>query len=143
MVCCIRRSGAGWPHLHYRPIRGPRGRAAKIGYDRAIEDPDLYTKFGPRGAAPVNRFLPVPTRPDHRVKKKRRRILRLIEKMTFGSNAAGCLAESMQGDGSPQARRIRIRRGMKPGEKKSYARRQVGIWQAAPSKLRFAARASA
>ncbi len=55
------------------------------------------------------------------------RMLRLIESMTVGRNAAGYLTESMHGAGSPQAQRIQIQRQMNVEQKKSYARRLAGI----------------
>jgi len=55
------------------------------------------------------------------------RMLRLIESLTVGRNAAGYLTESMHGAGSPQAQRIQIQRQMNVEQKKSYARRLAGI----------------
>ncbi|MBI5505369.1 MAG: 4-hydroxybutyryl-CoA dehydratase, partial [Deltaproteobacteria bacterium] len=55
------------------------------------------------------------------------RMLRLIESMTVGRNAAGYLTESMHGAGSPQAQRIQIQRQMNVEQKKSLARRLAGI----------------
>lgn len=57
----------------------------------------------------------------------RARILRLIENMTLGRNAAGYLTESMHGAGSPQAQRIQIARQMNLEEKKKLAARLAGI----------------
>jgi 4-hydroxybutyryl-CoA dehydratase/vinylacetyl-CoA-Delta-isomerase len=57
------------------------------------------------------------------------RMLRLIENMTLGRNAAGYLTESMHGAGSPQAQRIQIQRLMDVEKKKWYARRLAGIRQ--------------
>ena len=61
----------------------------------------------------------------------RMRILRLIENMTIGRNAVGYLTESLHGDGSPQAQRIQIARGMKIDDKKARARKLAGIGQSA------------
>jgi len=55
------------------------------------------------------------------------RMLRLIECMTVGHNAAGYLTESMHGAGSPQAQRIQIQRQMNVEQKKAYARKLAGI----------------
>ena len=57
----------------------------------------------------------------------RRRILRLLENMTLGRNAAGYLTESMHGAGSPQAQRIQMQRLMNLENKKQLAKRLADI----------------
>lgn len=57
----------------------------------------------------------------------RRRILRLIENICFGTAAVGYLTESMHGAGSPQAQRIMISRQVNMKEKQALAKRLSGI----------------
>jgi 4-hydroxybutyryl-CoA dehydratase / vinylacetyl-CoA-Delta-isomerase len=56
----------------------------------------------------------------------RRRILRLIENICFGTAAVGYLTESMHGAGSPQAQRIMISRQVDMVQKQAYAKRLCG-----------------
>ncbi len=57
----------------------------------------------------------------------RRRILRLIENICFGTAAVGYLTESMHGAGSPQAQRIMISRLVDMAKKQKYAKKLAGI----------------
>lgn len=57
----------------------------------------------------------------------RRRILRLIENICFGTAAVGYLTESMHGAGSPQAQRIMISRQVNMDRKKARAKKLSGI----------------
>ncbi|MBF0528254.1 MAG: 4-hydroxyphenylacetate 3-hydroxylase family protein, partial [Deltaproteobacteria bacterium] len=59
--------------------------------------------------------------------ENRLRILRLIENLTLGTAAVGCLTESMHGAGSPQAQRIMIARQVNMKEKQRLAKRLCGI----------------
>jgi 4-hydroxybutyryl-CoA dehydratase/vinylacetyl-CoA-Delta-isomerase len=59
----------------------------------------------------------------------RRKILRLIENICFGTAAVGYLTESMHGAGSPQAQRIMISRQVDMNQKKSHAKRLCGIME--------------
>jgi 4-hydroxybutyryl-CoA dehydratase/vinylacetyl-CoA-Delta-isomerase len=55
------------------------------------------------------------------------RILRLIENLTLGTAAVGCLTESMTGAGSPQAQRIMISRLVDMKEKQNQTKRLCGV----------------
>ncbi len=57
----------------------------------------------------------------------RRRILRLIENICFGTAAVGYLTESMHGAGSPQAQRIMISRQVNMLAKQAFAKKLCGI----------------
>jgi len=57
----------------------------------------------------------------------RRKILRLIENICFGTAAVGYLTESMHGAGSPQAQRIMISRLEDMRQKQSHAKRLCNI----------------
>jgi len=59
--------------------------------------------------------------------ENRMRILRLIENLTLGRNAAGYLTESLHGAGSPQAQRIQIQRQMDLEYKQQLAKKLAGI----------------
>ena len=59
--------------------------------------------------------------------ENRRRILRLIENICFGTAAVGYLTESMHGAGSPQAQRIMISRQVNMEEKQALAKKLSGI----------------
>jgi 4-hydroxybutyryl-CoA dehydratase / vinylacetyl-CoA-Delta-isomerase len=59
--------------------------------------------------------------------KDRRRILRLIENICFGTAAVGYLTESMHGAGSPQAQRIMISRQVDMPQKQAWAKKLCGI----------------
>ncbi len=57
----------------------------------------------------------------------RRKILRLIENICFGTAAVGYLTESMHGAGSPQAQRIMISRLVDMTKKQALAKKLCGI----------------
>ena len=59
--------------------------------------------------------------------ENRRRILRLIENICFGTAAVGYLTESMHGAGSPQAQRIMISRQVNMEEKQALAKTLSGV----------------
>ncbi len=57
----------------------------------------------------------------------RRKILRLIENICFGTASVGYLTESMHGAGSPQAQRIMISRQVDITQKQAHAKRLCNI----------------
>ncbi len=57
----------------------------------------------------------------------RRRVLRLIENICFGTSSVGYLTESMHGAGSPQAQRIMISRQVNMKHKQTLAEKLAGI----------------
>ncbi len=59
--------------------------------------------------------------------ENRRRILRLVENICFGTAAVGYLTESMHGAGSPQAQRIMISRQVDMKQKQSLAKKLAGV----------------
>ena len=59
----------------------------------------------------------------------RRRVLRFIENICFGTAAVGYLTESMHGAGSPQAQRIMISRQVDMKKKQAQAKKLCGIAQ--------------
>lgn len=66
--------------------------------------------------------------------ENRRKILRLIENICFGTASVGYLTESMHGAGSPQAQRIMISRQVDMARKQSHAKRLCGITEKKDSK---------
>ncbi len=55
------------------------------------------------------------------------KILRLIENMTLGRNAVAYLTESLHGAGSPQAKRVQIKRKVDMEKKKELAKNLSGV----------------
>ena len=53
------------------PMIRPSMNALAATYDLAIEEPDLATEYSPISEQQVNRFLHIPTSPEHLVKKNR------------------------------------------------------------------------
>ena len=79
-------------------------------------------------AAEISGWLEKYFKGDERISTQdRRRILRLIENICFGTAAVGYLTESMHGAGSPQAQRIMISRQADMNRKQALAKKLAGI----------------